>query len=197
MFRTATLGVLVALFACSCAGLADAAQQASRTPCQAAGLRAAFRVVQGSAGAGSITYTVRLTNRGARACAVSGRPGLRLLGAGGAPLPTAVAPDRRGTGAAALIVLGHGRTAIALARFSPDIPGRGEPVRGRCEPVAHRVRVTLASPGSGSLTGAVSPPTSVCEHGAITEGLLHRVVAPQVRTRARRHVLTGRPLAGR
>ena len=89
MFRTATLGVLVALFACSCAGLADAAQQASRTPCQAAGLRAAFRVVQGSAGAGSITYTVRLTNRGARACAVSGRPGLRLLGAGGAALPDA------------------------------------------------------------------------------------------------------------
>jgi hypothetical protein len=170
--RTAALGLLVALSACAAA--AGTAQQANpAAPCSAGGLRAAFRVVAGSAGAGGITYTVRLTNRGAHACAVSGRPGLRLLDARGAALPTAVAPDRPGTGAAALIVLRHGRTAIALARFSPDIPGRGEPVRGRCEPVARRVRVSLASPGSGSLTGAVSPPTSVCEHGRISEGLLH------------------------
>ncbi|MEA2156534.1 MAG: hypothetical protein QOE11_2674 [Solirubrobacteraceae bacterium] len=166
--RAAALGLLVAM---SGAGAVAGATQPA--PCSAGGLRAAFRVVAGSAGAGSITYTVRLTNRRARACVVSGRPGLRLLGAHGAALPTAVAPDRPGTGAAALIAVGHGRTAIALARFSPDIPGRGEPAKGRCEHVAHRVRVSLASPGSGSLTGAVSPPTPVCDHGRIAEGLLH------------------------
>jgi hypothetical protein len=174
MLRTAALGLLVALAGCT--GVADATH-AGPAPCSAGGLRAAFRVVAGSAGAGGITYTVRLTNRRSRACDVSGRPGLRLLDARGAALPTSVAPDRPGTAAAALIALGHGRTAIALARFSPDIPSQGEPVSGRCEHVARRVRVSLASPGSGSLTGAVTPPTSVCDHGRITEGLLHLTAA--------------------
>jgi hypothetical protein len=175
MRRTAALALLVASCgACTIAG----ATQPSPAPCSPDGLHAAFRLVAGSAGAGGITYTVRLTNRGPRSCTVSGRPGLRLLDARGAALPTSVAPDRPGTGAAALIRLRHGRTAIALARFSPDIPSRGEPVRGRCERVAHRVRVSLASPGSGSLTGAVSPPTSVCGRGRITEGLLHRAAGP-------------------
>lgn len=173
MLRMAALGLLVALSGWT--AIADATH-AGPAPCSARGLHAAFRVVAGSSGAGSITYTVRLTNRGPRACDVSGRPGLRLLDVHRAALPTSVTPDRPGT-AAALIRLRHGRTAIALARFSPDIPGRGEPASGRCEHVARRVRVSLASPGSGSLTGAVSPPTPVCDHGRITEGLLHLATA--------------------
>jgi hypothetical protein len=170
MLRSAAIGLLVALSGFT--GVAGATH-ATPAPCAARGLRAAFRVVAGSAGAGAITYTVRLTNRGAHTCDVSGRPALHLLDARGVALPTSVTPDRPGTGAAALIAVGHGATAIALARFSPDIPSRGEPVSGRCERVAHRVRVSLASPGSGSLTGAVSPPTSVCGRGRIAEGLLH------------------------
>jgi Protein of unknown function (DUF4232) len=128
--------------------------------------------VVGSPGAGQISDTVRLTNRSVHTCVVSGRPGLRLLDRHGRPLPTSVVPDQRGTGTAALIRLRPWRTAIALARFN-RIAGSGEPRNVPCEPPAYRVRVTLASPGSGSLVGPVSPPTPVCQHGRITEGLLH------------------------
>jgi hypothetical protein len=148
------------------------AAQAATAPCHPAGLRASFRVVAGSAGAGHISYDVRLTNRGTHTCVVSGRPGLRLLDRHGKRLPTTVVPDRPGSGTAALIRLRPGRTAIAEARIG-RIAGTGEPQTGPCEPTAYRVRVTLASPGSGSLVGPVSPPTPVCEHGRITEGLLH------------------------
>jgi hypothetical protein len=170
MSRLAGLGVLVLLWL---AAVAAAAAPGAVVACGPQDLRAAFRVVAGSAGAGSISYTVRLSNRGARACSVSGRPGLRLLGRHGARLPTAVVADRPGTGAAALIRVAPGATAIALARLSPDIPGKGEPVRGRCEPTAFRLRVSLASPGSGAVTGPVRPPTPVCQRGRIVEGLLH------------------------
>jgi len=37
------------------------------------------------------------------------------------------------------------------------------------------VRITLASPGSGSLIGPITPPTAVCEHGAMTETNLSHV----------------------
>ena len=172
MSRVAGLAVLVALWLAAVAA-APAAAPSAVVPCRPVDLRAAFRVVTGSAGAGSISYAVRLTNRGARACVVSGRPGLRLLGRDGARLPTAVVADRPGTGAAALIRIAPARTAIALARLSPDIPGTGEPTRGRCEPTAYRLRVSLASPGTGTVAGPVRPPTPVCEHGRIAEGLLH------------------------
>jgi hypothetical protein len=55
----------------------------------------------------------------------------------------------------------------ARLRFSPDIPGRGEPKKGACEPKAYGVLVTLGSPASGELTASVKPPTSVCQHGQI------------------------------
>jgi hypothetical protein len=167
--RLAGLCAVMALY--FAVGAAQAAP-AAIAPCHPAGLRAAFRVVAGSAGAGHVSYDVRLINRGTHTCVVSGRPGLRLLGRHGKRLPTTVVPDQPGTGTAALIRLRPGRTAIAEARIG-RIAGPGEPQTGPCEPTAHRVRVTLASPGSGSLVGPVSPATAVCERGRITEGLLH------------------------
>jgi hypothetical protein len=169
MVRLAGLCAVVALY-CTI-GAAQAASP-SVAPCRPGDLRAAFRVVVGSPGAGSISYTVRLTNRGAHTCTVSGRPGLRLLDRRGRPLPTSVVPDHPSTGTAALIRLRPKRTAIALARFG-RIAGSGEPQNGPCEPTAYRVRVTLAAPGSGSVVGPVSPPTPICQRGRITEGLLH------------------------
>jgi hypothetical protein len=133
-------------------------------------LAASFVVVPGSAGAGSISYHVKLTNHHAP-CTVSGRPGLRLLDVHGDPLPTRVVPDHIGTGTAALVTIHHGRSAIATARFSPDIPGSGE--GNPCEKKAYEVRVRLPSPAHGYVTGPVKPPTPVCEHGRIVLGLLH------------------------
>jgi hypothetical protein len=126
-------------------------------------LTGSFRVVPGSAGAGNIVYRLMLRNRSAPSCVVSGRPRVQLLDARGRALPThviAARPQRT-----VRVTLARGVAAQASARFSPDVPGPGETTPGRCEPVAHRLRVF--APGGGSTVVAVSPPTSVCEHGTL------------------------------
>ena len=66
------------------------------------------------------------------------------------------------------VVLRPGDRAHAFARFSPDVPGQGEPVTAKqCEPTAFEVRVT-PPPGGGTLVAPVSPPTPVCEHGGMS-----------------------------
>ena len=163
----------------ACAGAALAAWTGSGAAatgaCAPSALAARMMVVRGSAGAGNISYRLVLRNTSTATCEVSGHPGLRLRGAGGRALPTHVTAVAPGAGTAALIRLAPGQAAGAMLRFSPDVPGPGEQSTGRCEPVAHSVRVSLASPGSGALVGPVKPPTSVCEHGTMSEGLLTRL----------------------
>lgn len=131
--------------------------------CTGDDLSGSFDVQVGSAGAGQITYTLRLTNSSAATCFVSGFPELQLLDAQGAALPTHAAPE---PGAAALRVrLQPGASTSFDARFSPDIPGTGEQQSGTCEATASTVRVTPA--GGGTLDAPIAPPTPVCEHGAI------------------------------
>ena len=158
----------VAVFAAS--GAASGAPSACRT----SSLRAQMTAIRGSAGAGNIEYRLLLRNTGSAACGVSGHPALRLLSAKGAPLPTHVTAVPPGV-TAALIALAPGHSASATLRFSPDVPGTGEQTIGQCEPTAHRVRITLASPGHGTLSGPILPPTPVCEHGGMTESLLSAV----------------------
>ena len=152
--------------------LAAIPASAGITPgCKAWQLTASFKEIPGSAGAGSISYAVRLRNHGG-ACRISGRPGLVLLGKHGRPLPTQTVPDHPGTGTAALITIGKNHVARADARFSPDIPGPDE--GNPCEPTAYTIRVMLLSPASGTVRGPIHPPTAVCEHGRLVLGLLHR-----------------------
>jgi Domain of unknown function (DUF4232) len=154
--------------------LALAASPAAVQPCAANQLSGTFRVVNGSAGAGNIVYALRLRNRSSRTCFVSGLTRLRLLGRTGRPLPTHVTPDFRPGLTAARVVLRPGQTAKAEARFSPDVPGPGEPqTTGPCEPKAYRVRIT-PPPGGGTLVGPVLPPTPVCEHGGMSLRALSR-----------------------
>jgi hypothetical protein len=69
--------------------------------------------------------------------------------------------------------LAPGRTATATARFSPDVPGPGEPTTGpRCEPTAYLLRVRPN--GGGTLKAPIRPPTPVCEHGGMTWSVLTR-----------------------
>jgi hypothetical protein len=158
---SALLGVLGAV-------LALAASPATVQPCAATQLTGSFMQIYGSAGAGGISYRLRLRNRSPRTCFVSGLAGLRLLSQGGRPLPTKVTPAFRPGLTAVRVVLRPGHAAKADARFSPDIPGPGEPqTRGPCEPKAYRVRVT-PPPGVGTLVVPVLPPTSVCEHGGMS-----------------------------
>lgn len=134
-------------------------------PCTGAQLTGTFKLIPGSAGAGGISYRLRVTNRSQKACIVSGVAGLRFLSKTGKPLPTRVTRAQSGLGLAR-ITLQPGKSAKADARFSPDIPDQNEPQTGPCEPVAYKVRVT-PPPGGGTLVAPVSPPTTVCVHGHV------------------------------
>jgi hypothetical protein len=151
--------VIAALFAAVALG----------APCDGSALRGSFSVVPGSAGAGNIVYRLRVANRSSTACWVSGQPRLELLDAKGRRLPTALHPQRPGVAAAALIALAPGQAASASARFSPDVPGVGEPTGRTCEPTAYRLRVRPN--GNGAVVVRILPPTPVCEHGGLALSL--------------------------
>jgi hypothetical protein len=137
--------------------------------CSGTDLGGSFAAVPGSAGAGQISYKLTLTNSSATACFVSGIPDLQLLDAQGGALPTTVSAAQPGQGTAAKIALQPGASAVAEARFSPDVPGPGEQQTSACEPTAHELKVTI---GGGSVNVPVNPPTPVCEHGSLSMSLL-------------------------
>lgn len=140
-------------------------QSASAPPCGSADLKGGFAAEEGSAGAGTITYNLVLTNTSSAACTVSGTPDGVLLDSNGAALPTHILAVPALQGSAKPVVLQAGEGATAGARFSPDVSGTGDAQTGRCQPVAHVLRVT--APGGGTVDAPVSPPTSVCEQGTL------------------------------
>ena len=141
------------------------------TPCTAAKLTGTFAGVPGSAGAGNIVYALRLRNRSSAPCTVTGIPGVTLLDRRARRLPTHPLPAHPGALTAVLVTLARGQTATATARFSPDVPGPGEPVSGRsCEPVAYTLLVRPI--GGGTVRAPIRPPTPVCEHGGMTWSVL-------------------------
>jgi hypothetical protein len=149
---------------------AVAATTASAGPavafCGGPQLSGSFSVIRGSAGAGNISYRLALKNVSNTQCSLTGLPQGRLLGKGGKPLPTHVTAAFPGALTAILVRLPPGQKANATARFSPDVPGVGEPVAGRkCEPAAWFFRVV--GQGGGTTKIKVAPPTSVCEHGQL------------------------------
>ena len=149
---------------------AAAASTASATSavgfCGGSQLSGSFSVIRGSAGAGNINYRLALKNVSQTQCNLTGLPQGRLLGKGGKPLPTHVTAAFPGALTAILVRLTPGQKAYATARFSPDVPGVGEPTAGRkCEPTSWFFRV--AGPGGGTTKVKVAPPTSVCEHGQL------------------------------
>jgi hypothetical protein len=174
------LRTVLALAAALCAIPAARVAAAPIGSCTGAALTGTFSAVRGSAAAGSISYLLALRNRSAAPCLISGLPQLRLLGRTGRPLPTQTAPASPGTATAVLIRLLPGAYTSVTARFSPDVPGPGEPVLARqCEPTAYELRVT--APGGGSTVVPIVKPTPVCEHGSMRVSLYvsgRRVVRP-------------------
>ncbi len=140
-------------------------------PCNAARLSGTFAAVPGSAGAGNIVYALRLKNTSSSTCTVTGIPGVTLLDRRLRTLPTHVMPAHPGALTAVLVQLAPGRSASATARFSPDVPGPGEPVSARhCEPLAYTLLVRPN--GGGSIRAPIRPPTPVCEHGGMSWSVL-------------------------
>jgi hypothetical protein len=131
-------------------------------------LTGTFRAIPGSAGAGNIVYRLRVKDSGRSACFVAGLPDVALLDATGRRLPTSARfAGRPGMRTSVMVLLGpRSGTATLTARFSPDVPGPGEPVSGRqCERTAHELRVSPS--GGSSVVVPILPPTPVCEHGGL------------------------------
>ena len=157
----ASLVAVAALAACGGAGAHGAV-----TLCSGTQLKATFNVVRGSAGAGNIVYRLSVTNTSTTECGLTGTPAVRLYSKTGKALPTHVKPVFRPGLLAILVRLAPGMSAHATARFSPDVPGVGEPTSGRqCEPTAVTVRLT--GPTGGVAKALVKPATPVCEHGTL------------------------------
>jgi hypothetical protein len=94
---------------------------------------------------------------------VTGFPGIVLRDSAGNVLPTHV--TNFATSPAAVSVA-PGAWVHSELRFSPDIPGPGEPSSGQCEPNAVSATVQLpADPHTVTVT--LDAPTSVCEQGAL------------------------------
>jgi hypothetical protein len=144
----------------------SAAAHAS-APCKGSMLTGSFKVIPGSAGAGNIVYRLRVKDSSARACFVTGLPGVTLLDSAGRKLPTRASyAGRPGTLTAIVVQLSGAGTATLTARFSPGVPGPGEPVSAKaCERTAYTLRV--APSGGGTVVVPISPPTPVCEHGSL------------------------------
>jgi len=159
-----TVGVLtVAAAALVAAG--SPPQAKSVPPCTGSALTGTFRVVPGSPGAGNIVYELRVRDRSHASCFVSGVPSLSLLDARGHAQATHARGVPAGQLTAVIVRLAPGGAAKLTARFSPDVPGPGEPVGKTCEPKSYKLRVTPN--GGGSLVAPIQPPIPVCEHGAL------------------------------
>jgi Protein of unknown function (DUF4232) len=174
MLRRIALPLGLAAVATAALGPVSSARPNASGLCTGSVLAGAFKAIPGSAGAGNIVYRLRVENTSKHACGVTGLPALTLLDSAGGKLPTrARFAGTPGTLTAVLVRLAPGGIATLTARFSPDIPGPGEPVSGRaCEPTAYRLRV--APSGGGSVVVPISPATPVCEHGSLQIGVFTR-----------------------
>lgn len=129
-------------------------------------------MIPGSAGAGNIVYALRVRLVSGGPCFVSGVPHMQLLDRLARPLPTRVTRAVRPGLTAKRVLLRPGHGARATARFSPDVPGPGEPqAGGQCERRSYSMLVTPA-PGHGRFRAAIRPPTPVCEHGSLSVSVL-------------------------
>lgn len=161
--KTVTVGHTTTVTATVTVTTTAGASTPSAGGCTGAQLAGTFTQVPGSAGAGQIAYVLTVKNASKSACSLRGIPRATLLGATGAALPTHV--RAAGTGAAARVVLPPGASAVAQARFSPDVAGQGDSQSGTCQPQAHQLQITPN--GGGVMDATIKPPTSVCERGAL------------------------------
>lgn len=160
---------LAALLIGAAAALSASTASAHRSAADCLGrqLAGTFTAVRGSAGAGSISYRLTMKNTSATPCTVTGLPFGQLLGKRKQKLATHVHAAHPQQLTAILVTLLPGESAVATARFSPDVPGVGEPVvKGQCEPTAYWFRVRPS--GGGASDAKISPPTPVCEHGTLS-----------------------------
>jgi hypothetical protein len=128
--------------------------------CHARDLSADLR--PGHPGAGQRYATLRLTNRSAKSCSVTGYPGAQLVRGSGRRIPTRIVRDR--SRVPRTVTLRPDERAASLWHWGA-VPGAGEPTDGPCEPTARRILVTPPDATRPlSLRWRFGP---VCRHGRI------------------------------
>jgi len=126
--------------------------------CTAHDLTATFQVLPGSAGAGNIVYTLKVTNAAQAACTVHGAPDITFLDAAGNAMPAHVSPSG---GPGAVVALQPGDSATSQVRFSPDV----DP----CDP-GTATTLNVAFPGNSVLETKINPVTRLCGAGSLQPG---------------------------
>jgi hypothetical protein len=125
--------------------------------CGASDLSATFRVLEGSAGAGNIVYTLHVTNTSQSNCTIAGIPSsVEMLTADGSKLNTR--STQNGGTNAAVATLHPGDSASAQARFSPDVDPCGD---------VYATTLRFSPAGGGYLDAKVDPKTRVCGQGVM------------------------------
>jgi hypothetical protein len=119
--------------------------------CTARDLTATFEVLQGSAGAGNIVYTLRVQNASQHECTVGGVPDITFVGHE-SHIPAT------NSGVDSFVTLQPGDSARSQVRFSPDV----DP----CQPgTASTLRLTM--PDGTTLDAKIDPPTKLCGGGSL------------------------------
>jgi hypothetical protein len=166
MSRTGKAAVALAcaaVVAGAAGGDSTTAYAAAPKRCYTSDLRASF--LGEPPGAGQRYAHVRLRNISSRRCAIYGYAGAQLLRADGSRVPTNIVRDHSRT--PHLITLRPGQRASATWHWGV-VPGRGEPTRRRCEPIATTIKIT--PPDATTSLRIRWPYGPVCEHGRIVEG---------------------------
>jgi Domain of unknown function (DUF4232) len=119
------------------------------------------RVTMGSPGAGQRYAFLVLTNNSGTTCRVYGFPGLQLVNAAGAAVPTRVV---RASLSPRLLTVAPGAHVYSLLHWTV-VPGTGE-TGSVCEPNPSGVNTT--PPDETTTLSTSWPGGSVCQHGEIT-----------------------------
>ena len=123
-----------------------------------------WKVIPDSQGAGHVAADLAFQNTSGHTCTVTGYPGVSLLASNDHPLPTNVLKDT--SVAVTTIRVAPGAWVHSEMRYSPNIPGPGEPQNGQCEPTA--VHSLALLPGDSSWAHVtLDNPTTVCEKGEL------------------------------
>jgi Protein of unknown function (DUF4232) len=133
------------------------------TLCQPSQLHLA--VVGGTGAAGTLTTTIGMTNTSSSTCTMQGYPGMQLLNAAGAPIPTTVVrgqahfPDPTANAAPALVSLTAGASARYSMQYS-DVPVGGE---ASC-PASTKTEVT---PPTDTAFAVMTLSITACDNGTV------------------------------
>lgn len=143
----------------------SAASHAGGSACTTAEMPSGtWRVVPASEGAGHVAADLALQNTSGHMCTVSGYPGVSLLASNDRRLPTNVVKDT--AVAVTTVKVAPGAWVHSEMRYSPNVPGPGEPDTGQCEPMT--VHALGQLPGDSAWAHiTLDNPTPVCEKGEL------------------------------